>query len=403
MKRLIFITLFTLPLCAFSQWNLIYVNEKPIIALDVVHPDIVYAVGNQCAIRTIDGGTTWTNINYNCDDIFFDDVNFPTSQIGYILGRSNIILKTEDYGNSWEQVSQDTTAHFFELDFISPDTGWIIGNYSNHGDIIMRTYDGGASWNYYYPDAFQVTHIQMINSHIGYITHWGGVLKTIDSGDSWSQLSDVYGDWIDYCSFINADTGFIVGHNLYKTENAGEDWTVIPNETIDRYGQSQLQFMNNDTGYYVAYSALADYGKLCTTTDGGYNWMEKEGEYDNIEMYNEDVGYCIEGIGNIYKTTVGGILVEINEYGLNIIPTLFPNPFDNQLFISVAELKTSNGQPVTFEIFEITGKKVYSKNIQPLTYMIHNLGNLQPGIYIYLIKSANSILISGKLLKKSKK
>jgi photosystem II stability/assembly factor-like uncharacterized protein len=389
----------------FSQWNHVFTYNKQLYALDVVNPDTVFVVGWHCAIRTFDSGNTWADINYYSDDLVLIDVNFPTSKVGYIIGNSNIILKTENYGHDWEQVVQDTIAQLVEVDFISPDTGWIIGNLSNQGDVIMRTYDGGTSWNYYFPDpfmsdVFMLTDIQMLNSNIGYITHYEGILKTLDGGNSWFQLGGEFNGPSTCCSFINTDTGFIGVSGLFKTDNAGEDWEFLTEEHgIGYFARSQLQFINNDTGYYVGYDAVVGSGILCTTTDGGNNWNKGQSQYRDIEMYNNYVGYCIERTGEIYKTTEGGIVVGISVPNCDPIPTVYPNPFNNELFINITGSQILNKLPIVFEIFDIKGNKVYSKNIETPNNVINNINNLQYGIYIYLIKSENFILKSGKLLK----
>lgn len=399
MKGLILSILFVLPLFGFTQWNLTFVNDKPIYAIEAVNPDTAYVVGYNCAIRTLDGGNNWSGINYNCDDVFFKDVDFPTSEVGYIISSQSIILKTENYGNSWEQVLQDTMAQFIELEFLSPDTGWIIGNYG--GDIILRTYDGGVSWNYYYPESIMLNDINMINSNVGYITHMMGILKTTDGGDSWYEISGDFFSRANCCSFINTDTGYVGVDGLFRTENGGDDWTYIPTQTlVAQLGRSQLQFINIDTGYYAGYDVMASDGILGTTTNGGVEWKETRGEYYDIDMCNNNVGYCIKSSGEIYKTTSGGILVGNNELQKEQYVTIKPNPFINELYITVDKRQMNNISPIVFEMYDIFGNKVYTMNIENNYSVIQNLSNLNDGIYLYLITNGNTILDSGKLLKK---
>ncbi len=339
MKKLILIVLFALPLVGFSQWNLCFEYDKPIYALDALNPDTVYIVGKHCAIRTLDGGNTWFDINYDCESLFFEDVEFPTQETGYIIGRPSTILKTENYGNSWEIVYQisDSSERYVELEFISQDTGWIIGQKNGIGDIIMRTYDGGMSWNYQYPQdplTFVLNDINMVNHEIGYITHGFGMLKTIDGGDTWIEINQNTGG-SNCCSFLNPDFGYIgSGGGVARTENGGQDWTFILSQTlVGLLGRSQLQFINADTGYYAGHDALASVGVIARTTNGGYEWEETRGKYYDIDMYDSDTGYCIKYTGEVYKTTNGGILVGNNEYVSKINYQLFPNPATDNITI----------------------------------------------------------------------
>lgn len=170
------------PISIFAQWDHIYTCNNQIYALDIFSPDTVFVVGFEYAGYTHDGGSTWYDINYNCDGLSFRDVEFPSKNIGYIVGINGVILKSSDYGNSWQDISPDSLTEFVEIEFISPDTGWIIGNLSAQGEIIYRTYDGGSSWHYSIPDADSFTDIQMINSNVGYASHYEGVLKTENGG-----------------------------------------------------------------------------------------------------------------------------------------------------------------------------------------------------------------------------
>lgn len=339
-KRLIINVLFFLPLVGFSQWTLSNDIDKTLRALDVLNPDTVYVVGNHCAVRTLDGGNTWFDINYNCDSLFLYDVEFPTQKTGYIVGSPSTILKTEDFGNSWEIIYQvfDNSESYVELEFINQDTGWVIGQKNGVGDIIMRTYDGGMSWNYQYPQdplTFVLNDINMVNHEIGYITHWFGMLKTTDGGDTWIEINQNIGG-SNCCSFLNPDFGYIgMDGGVARTENGGQDWTFISSQTlVGSLGRSQLQFINADTGYYAGFDAMATVGVVARTTNGGYGWEETRGRYYDIDMYDSDTGYCIKYTGEVYKTTNGGILVGNEELVSEIKYPFFPNPTSSQIIIN---------------------------------------------------------------------
>ena len=403
LKSFIIVLFFIIPFYTYSQWNHIYTHDKQIYAIDVVTPDTVYVVGWHTAIRTLDGGGTWNEINYNCEIYVFRDVDFPTSQVGYIIS-NYILLKTVDFGNNWEQILQDSIAQFIELEFINPDTGWIIGNYSDNSKIILRTYDGGLSWDYYYPNANTLTDIQMINDSIGYITHWDGVLKTINSGDSWTNLDSVPPGFKTCCSFISVDTGFVGSEGLWKTEVGGAEWTFLTQEhAIGFFEKSTLQFINSDTGYYVGYDGVVGAGIICTTENGGINWNKGENNYYDIEMFDSNIGYCIEWTGEIYKTTEGGIIVSTPENRVAEEINIYPVPFKNEIIINILNDIFQPGQPIVFDLYSINGNKVFSRNIKTQTEIIYNLSYLQPGIYIFSIKSENTILKSGKILKTNNK
>ncbi len=406
MKKTLFILMLLIPIYVFPQWNIIFTSNNNFYALEAVNPDTVFVVGWYCAIKTFDGGQTWDSINYDCTNFKFSDVNFPNPQTGYIVGNS-MILKTENYGNDWQQLEQDTIAQIVEAEFISADTGWIIGKSSEGLELILRTYNGGESWNYYYPDAQGFTDIQMINSNIGYITHWDGILKTIDAGNTWFPLNGGYEGSPMCCSFINPDTGFVGAQSggLFKTENGGEDWMLLTGGGIGvgQFSRSQLQFLNSDTAYYAGYEFMPAVGGLFVTTNGGLNWNYYiGGECSDMDMANATIGYCIRTTGEIYKTINGGLPVDIFEFQVTNLPILYPNPFNDELNIDLLALPAQGDKPIRFEMFDAKGNIVYSKNVENPRITIRKLNHLNAGIYFYALKSGNTVLNSGKLLKSLK-
>lgn len=406
-KLIIAIVIIYLPTICSAQWEHIYTYDKQIYALDAVTPDTVYVVGLRCAIKTLDGGETWNDINYNCEEFSFRDVEFPTPQLGYIIGINGIILKSSDYGNSWQEIGTDTITRFVEAEFISPDTGWIIGNYSEHGEVIMRTYNGGTSWDYFYPDVFMLTDIQMLNSNIGYITHWEGILKTFDGGNSWLHLSSEFNGPPTCCSFVNPDTGFIGAAGLYKTENGGADWIFLTYQHwIGYLYRGQLQFINTDTGYYSGYDPVIGDGVLCVTKDGGYDWeLLTTGKYYDIEMYDNNIGYNIKFTGEIYKTTNGGLVntPELREFLKEQLVNIYPNPFIDKLYIDLKELPAFlTTKHVEIQVVDIVGKIVFQKSFQCTGFYSVPLGILKQGIYYYTLLTDNNIVQTGKILKTGK-
>ncbi|MCF8229363.1 MAG: T9SS type A sorting domain-containing protein [Bacteroidales bacterium] len=387
---------------AQAQWEHIYTNDEQIRAIDVVTPDTVYVVGLRCAIRSLDGGETWETINYNCEEYSFQDVEFVTPHVGYIVGIGGIILKSKDYGENWQKIGPDSITDYGEAEFITPDTGWIIGKSSETGRLVIRTYNGGNSWSYTYLDVSELSDIQMLNSNIGYITHFNGFLKTVDGGDSWfdpDSIGTFYGP-STCCSFINPDTGFIGASGLYKTENGGADWEYITDQYwIGYFSLGQMQFVNPDTGYYVGFDGVLGFGKLYTTIDGGQTWNGSQGNYINIDMYNKNIGYCIKWTGEVYKTTNGGLITGIPENSPQSDLGLYPNPFNDKIFLNISGIPLQDELPGLFEVFDINGRKVYSFNLAAQKNMSLNLSRLKSGTYIFSLKSGNLIVKSGKLIK----
>ncbi|WP_233861180.1 WD40/YVTN/BNR-like repeat-containing protein [Tenacibaculum piscium] len=113
---------------------------------------------------------------------------------------------------------------------------------------------------------------------IGYITGQAGtLLKTTDSGETWTSLntplvdSKVY-DW-NSVWFNNEKTGFLVGSNtkkkitIYKTTDGATSWNeaTVNGGSIDR--MYDVAFTNSTTGFMVGYK-----GQIFKSTDTGATW-----------------------------------------------------------------------------------------------------------------------------------
>ncbi len=103
--------------------------------------------------KTIDGGITWSLLNYPFDDIV--SVNFVNDNIGYVsmltasgnLAQSHSgskLIKTTDGGNSWQIIIQnpidDSGISYYNLHFMNETDGFC----TNNG--ILHSHDGGNTW-----------------------------------------------------------------------------------------------------------------------------------------------------------------------------------------------------------------------------------------------------------------
>ena len=106
----------------------------------------VIAVGYGLVTKSMDGGASWTPNSIGGD--FFYATDFPTPQVGYIIGHYGMILKSTDSGNSWKKLRKTHTLFgirkiFRDVKFINQDTGFIVGN----DGLIWRTDNGGDAWS----------------------------------------------------------------------------------------------------------------------------------------------------------------------------------------------------------------------------------------------------------------
>ena len=96
---------------------------------------------NGLLIKTEDSGTTWNNVSSLPSDRRPHSISFASLNVGYVVGEHGLILVTRDGGKSWEDHSRDRSVNWHKV--ISKDgSTWIAGN----SDQIIGTLDEGNNW-----------------------------------------------------------------------------------------------------------------------------------------------------------------------------------------------------------------------------------------------------------------
>ncbi len=160
--------------------------------------------------RTTDQGTSWEVIDSL--GIELRDVAFISDQIGFACGFGTL-LKTIDAGQSWTY--EDPTNDFFvALDFPTPQIGWLVGR----GGNVYQTTDGGESWsrvrngNLPWMPRHQYHDISFWDEQHGYLVGDEGLVRwTEDGGASWGQLEVQTDEHLHGIVLTSARTGFIGG------------------------------------------------------------------------------------------------------------------------------------------------------------------------------------------------
>lgn len=219
-----------------------------------------YIVTGTNALKSVDGGLTWTEIALPNQDNYFKEVMFVNQNTGFISGESDgIILRTDDAGNSWETIYESQYSWPRAIHFIDPDTGFVALDHS-----VMKTFDGGQTWTEYTDfDPNNIFYsIFFVNSRVGYV---GSLLaklyKTTDGGDTWTDLSDSSRYYpVASLFFTSETTGYMSAGNFFQTIDGGITWTLPGYITTN----PKIWFTDSQTGYLAGFS-----GAIMKTTNAG--------------------------------------------------------------------------------------------------------------------------------------
>ncbi len=167
--------------------------------------------------KTMDGGETWSFLSSN-DLVFINLINIMNQNTAYRFKVQNSVLfldKSVDGLKTWQNLAIPNSSNTFS--FQNESLGFI-GTLTGE---IYKTSDGGKNWsiNTRLPNA-SITKLNFITPLIGYaaiksITSKDYILRTTNGGNSWQTvciLND-FSKSIDKLFFYNENIGFAVGNS----------------------------------------------------------------------------------------------------------------------------------------------------------------------------------------------
>jgi len=256
-------------------------------------------------LKTEDGGQNWRKIDPNIGKIVFD-MQFLDQQRAFASAYDGKILRTNDGGETWSVYQMFDAEEKYPwqplraIHMITDSLGFVAGGQGYNQGLIMRTIDGGDSWQNTWFDE-ELRDVWFIDVEIGYACGYGTIYKTLDSGDTWFPL-DVRGDFFTSLSFPSERVGYAVGNQglIVKTENAGHKWrTLRGNGGLKRQHFERVHFTNETDGYLVGRSAF------WLTKDGGDSWTSVEDvdfeKFNSLLFLNQGKGFIVGENGSIVQ------------------------------------------------------------------------------------------------------
>lgn len=94
-------------------------------------------------IKTSDYGHSWERVSVDTVPSSWVNMHFPTTTIGYMVGPGGMIMKTNDGAATWFALASGTTEYLQGVCFASPHFGVVAGD----NGTILSTWDGGTTWH----------------------------------------------------------------------------------------------------------------------------------------------------------------------------------------------------------------------------------------------------------------
>lgn len=395
-----------------------------------VHPmrtNILYnTMGSLGIFRSLDAGSTWTNINNQINNYRVAGWNIvfhPTHPDTIYFTTTRCVFRTYDGGDNWTWCNNglpDSTAFWqIVIDPVNPSCVYI---YHSGRNSFYRTLDGGDSWvdissgpNVERPlviacDPFQAGHI--IAS-----CRYGSVNESFDYGDSWNEILNYY-PYLYYVfgeiTFDPYNQGVVFGcissgnqtyDGIWRSNDNGQTWfqwsTNIPN-----YGIYDLKFSCiNPSRMY----AVINRGGIYVSNDWGFNWTQQNNGLENLYSYlittvpeNSNERLYFSTYTGAYTALILASAISENQTEMPVKFELFqnyPNPFNPITHIRFGLPKASD---VTLELFNILGQKITTllDEWKPTGYHIidFNASQFADGIYYYRLTSGKEFVQTKKLI-----
>lgn len=391
-----------------------------------------------------DGGQSWEN-QYSDANLTFRSTTFIDESIGFaglVLSEPDVLFETRDGGNSWDNISSSingpTVQGICGMQAVSDSMIVGVGAFWGSPRFI-RSNDVGQSWTSFDMSAMAATliDVQFFDDSTGIVVGGTGsmldgnavILRTEDGGDSWEVVyetqrkSGVPGEWGWKISFPSDSVGFVSveyfsnpdAHfaKVLKTYDQGQTWEAIDVDgSTDDLGLQGVGFIDEQTGW------VGGRGTTSMTTDGGDSWIQLEpydpsgssdGQLDprlnRIIVLSDTVAYATGRFVYEYVPAEPvGLTPSEPAPRLFTIDQNYPNPFNPSTTI---DYSLTVGQPVTIRVFGPTGRHVKTlvDRQQPpgkhsVTWDATNSQGqvVSSGVYFYLVDIGDVIEIKKMML-----
>ncbi|MBK8551197.1 MAG: T9SS type A sorting domain-containing protein [Ignavibacteria bacterium] len=308
------------------NWNRInYPGNEKFMDINFYSIDFGMLVGTNTILRSTNAGQNWSNILSLSSSYNLRKISFLDSNNMFIVGRKymgglpgyylSVMLKSSNAGLNWSETNLNTSS-LNSIICLSAVNIICTGESS-----IFRSTDHGVSWVNTISSIFaNLKDIQFFDSTIGIVVGSDGngrILRTINGGETWYNVQ-TYGFDPNSISMSSLSDGFIVGENgsILKTSNSGTSWSLLPIVLQDFGYLNKVQFIDENTGYIcgIGYDIPVYYGgSILKTTNGGENWISQRcfdytyGNLTDIFFISPHTGFITgENVAFIVKTTNGG-------------------------------------------------------------------------------------------------
>ena len=177
------------------------------------------------------------------------DVDFAEDGLGIAVGNAGLMMRTEDFGETWETLSNDLTSNFYVVK-IGPGANtnrvlWVGGN------KLFKSNDDGLSWEEFGipPGVNLPRYMSVIDEGTLFLANNSKVAKTVDGGMNWDDITPPGVNNPSSIYFTDSQHGWVGNREgkIFYTNDGGTTWTEIL--LAEGNNAVMLTFLNAQDGY----------------------------------------------------------------------------------------------------------------------------------------------------------
>jgi photosystem II stability/assembly factor-like uncharacterized protein len=323
-----------------KRWDLTVINDSVIYLVGTADNNVM-CDGPGWILKSIDGGLSWNDITPASllSNISSISIYFYNTDVGMVIGHCSDEIKiiiTVNGGTSWEETPTDFTS-FGSFQFVNDSVAYFVAEKSDEDKTeyyFCATADSLKTFTIKNQYGYPIGSFYCLNKNIIYaimLDSLGNknIMKSADGGSTWEAKVGIYGRY-DKIFMVNSDVGFLLGSRmrysfLMKTTDGGDTWSylIFSDRLMD------VWFMNSRMGFACAgwkigipHGTILG-GSLFFSNDGGETWGDINEHPNGLQVkscffINENVGFTLgsnysygrgghSGWNSIYKTIDGGM------------------------------------------------------------------------------------------------
>jgi photosystem II stability/assembly factor-like uncharacterized protein len=263
----------------------------------------------------VNGGQNWQRKLVAGFDVYgtLHDVDFVNASVGWVVGTDDYfggsdgrISATTDGGQTWHLQLSQPGLEFLGVAALSPSTALAFGRGLYASSVLLRTSDGGLSWNPIPSAAGDFRGSFFLDASTGWIVG-SRIHKTTDGGLNWTEQYPAGGAELSAVSFSDAQNGWAVGfaNLVLHTSDGGQTWTpqTIPAPPLTAF--LGVSAVSPSTAWVAGWN-----GTVARTSDGGASWQIESipgtsGAYfECAEFVDAETGWVAGDVG-IFRRAPG--------------------------------------------------------------------------------------------------